>query len=148
MPPDTPDPELEQLLARADEADAAAAPPPPGGAAAAPAPEPAPDPAKELEPLLMVLRTFVVRLRPSLSPVWTEGAMRDIAAAVPPVLDKYGLTVGGIFAAWGPELALIAATAPVAWGTYEVLSAERPVDVPSRTAPPPKPIAPAADPDA
>lgn len=134
------DPELEQLLAAADAADGAASAPPPG----APPPPPPPDPAAELEPLLMIVRTVVVKLRPSLSRVWTEPAMRDIAQAVPPVLEKYGLTVGGIFAAFGPELALAAAVGPVAWGTFEVVRSERAVDVPATSAP--SPIAPAAEP--
>lgn len=137
MPTDRHDPELEQLLAKADAVDAANAPPPPPGEPPAGAPEPPPDPARELEPVLMVLRTVVVKLRPSLEPVWSEGAMRDISRAIPPVLDKYGLTVGGIFAAFGPELALAAAVGPVAWGTWQTLAAERAVDVNAKPAPAP-----------
>jgi hypothetical protein len=119
------DPELEQLLADADEADRLMRPPVAGTPEAAPPPPP-PDPARELEPVLMVLRTVVLKLKPTLAPVWTEGAMTEISRAVPPVLDKYGLTLGGLLERWGPELALAVAAAPVAWGTFEVLTAEPP----------------------
>jgi hypothetical protein len=132
---DTPDP----LLAAADAADAAAAPPAP------PAPgEPAtgaPDAsaADELYGALDLLRLAVTQLKPSLAPVWTDQALRRIADAAPPVMAKYGWTVGGFFATWGPEIALVAAAAPLALGTARVLRADA-AKAPELPAPDPAPV--------
>lgn len=99
---------------------------------------------EELAGALELLAVVVRQLRPSLSKVWTPEAMRGIAAAGVPVIQKYGWTVGGLFAKFGPELGLIAAAAPVALGTAQVIAAERRASLPnlekaSAPAPAPKP---------
>lgn len=112
----------DALASMAAEVDAGLGPVPGEGGAPG---QPALDEVRELAGALELVAVMVRQLKPALAPVWTPAAMESIARAAVPVVNKYGWTVGGLFAKWGPELALAAAAAPVALGTAKVIADER-----------------------
>lgn len=59
---------------------------------------------------------------PELRAVYTPQACEAWGAAMVPVADKYGWNCDGII---GPELALLAATVPFAFGTFAAVKARR-----------------------
>jgi hypothetical protein len=75
---------------------------------------------------LETFRTLVCLLLKVESPKETLGdeQVRQIAEAVAPVADKYGVNLAGVFGAYAQEIAAIAVTAPILWGAWKALDAE------------------------
>lgn len=106
---------LDNLIAEAGALETEAAPPP-----AADAPEAAAhDLPAEVAALLQTTAAMLAPMFPSLAKVYTEETCRSLGVAAAPVMQKYGLTVGGIFDRWGAEITLAATALPVAVATYE-----------------------------
>jgi len=53
--------------------------------------------------------------------VWNDATLRGIAEGGAAVMRKHGWTMGGLLSEWGPYLALIGATAPPAFATYQAM---------------------------
>lgn len=108
-------PELEAMAGEAAALDVEMGPEPvqaPGGG-----PEAAPGFGGEVEELAAVLTlcsTVVAPALPYVAAIYTPEVCRRLAGAAVPVLNKYGLTVGGMFDKWGPEVGLLVVAAPVA----------------------------------
>lgn len=88
------------------------------GALAAPA-----DPAKEILGLLEVLRMVASPLSPVVERVWTNEVLASTAPALAAVMDKYGMTLGGLDR-WAPEIALAVAILPPTVATVQGMQAE------------------------
>lgn len=78
--------------------------------------EPAPiDPAAEWEMTLSVLVAALSPALPYIPTVYTPDAIKALSAAIVPVADKYGLSVGGLMS--GPEIGLLLVAGPLALAT-------------------------------
>lgn len=73
---------------------------------------------------LELVRAGLVGLKPSLEPALPDAALRRIADRAVPVMAKYGWSVDGFLAKWGPELGLAAACFPVGMAVGEILKTE------------------------
>jgi hypothetical protein len=118
----------EQTTATADDAallaDAMAVEAEFGAPAGVPGEAPAPvDPAAEIRALLEVLRMIASPLSPVVARVWTDDVLGATAPALAAVMDKYGLSLGGLDR-WGPEIALAVAILPPTVATVQGIQAE------------------------
>lgn len=113
--------ELENLAAAAAAVDATAAAPEvlPGAEAAPP-----PDVAAEMSALLVAVAGLLTPLFPSLATIYTKETCDRLGTASAPVMDKYGLSVGGLFDRWGAEITLAATAFPVAIATAQGIRAD------------------------
>lgn len=91
------------------------------------------DVAAELAALLQTVTGLLTPAFPSLATIYTEATCRRLGEAAAPVMDKYGLSVGGLFDRWGAEITLAAVALPVALATVQGVKA----DIADRRAPPP-----------
>lgn len=79
------------------------------------------------EELLAALTMARLILAPSLhwwdgfGQVWNDATLRGIADGGAAVMERHGWTMGGLISEWGPYLALIGATAPPAFATYQAI---------------------------
>lgn len=83
--------------------------------AAAPLPgEPQPiDPKEELADVLKLVRGLLGPALPYIPEIYTDEVVDALAATTVPVLDKYGIAIGGVGGLLGPELALLALVVPL-----------------------------------
>lgn len=83
---------------------------------------------------------------PSTAPILTTEKRGRIAAALAPVLEKYGLDMAGIFGKWGAEIGLAFAVAPIAIPLAQAIRADRDSARQAQiaAAPPPPPAGPTA----
>jgi hypothetical protein len=83
--------------------------------AAAPLPgEPAPiDPKEEVADVLKFVRDLIGPFLPYIPEIYTDEVCGEVAAKTVPVLDKYGIAIGGVGGLLGPELALAALVVPL-----------------------------------
>lgn len=58
---------------------------------------------------------------PEFGTVWGDATLRGIADGGAAVMQKHGWTMGDVFTEWGPYFALIGATAPPAFATYQAM---------------------------
>ena len=124
--------ELQALEAQAAALDAQTA-----AASADPAAAPEPeavkvDTAAEVAALLGAVSGMLAPVFPCLPSIYTESTCKRLGDAAAPVMDKYGLSVGGLFERWGAEITLLATALPVALATYRGCRA----DLAARRAPP------------
>lgn len=97
-----------------------------GGAPGAQA-TPALAPDNTEEELLAALTMARLMLAPAMGwwgefgQVWNDATLRGIAEGGAAVMRKHGWTMGGLLSEWGPYLALIGATAPPAFATYQAI---------------------------
>lgn len=94
------------------------------GAPGAPAAAPPDNTAEELLSALTLARLMLAQAFawwPEFPHVWSDAALRGIAEGGAAVMQKHGLTMGGVLSEWGPYLALIGATAPPAFATYQAM---------------------------
>lgn len=112
--------ELEQLAAEAAAVDAANAP------GQLPIEQPAEqqqaaahDEVAELSAIIGIVTSLFAPIFPSLTKIYTPETVGSIAGAAVPVMQKHGLSTGGILGKWAEELALLAVVAPVAMATYQ-----------------------------
>lgn len=121
--------DLDALQTEAAAIDASAAANDP---AAAPEPEAVRiDVAAEVAALLKAVAGILAPAFPSLATIYTDATCKQLGDAAAPVMDKYGLTVGGLFDRWGAEITLAATALPVALATWQGVKA----DIAARNAP-------------
>lgn len=118
-------PELVQLQAEAEQITAeTVAPPPPAegeqGAPAAPV-----DYLADARGLVDMSAELLAAFYPSTRPVLDDAARGRIAAAASPVMEKYGLSLGGLFGKWGAEINLAFVLAQVALPLSAAIRADR-----------------------
>lgn len=103
-------PEFAALAADAAGIDAAA------GSPNEPPRQDAPQPSADVEATAIVdlAAAALAAWFPSTAAVLTPAARQPVALALAPVLEKYGFTMGDLFAQWGPEIRLVMAAAPLA----------------------------------
>lgn len=128
--------DLQALEAEAAVIDAEGAAPD----APAAAPEPAAvkvDVAAEVAALLATVAGILTPAFPCLANIYTEPTCRKLGEAAAPVMEKYGVSVGGLFDRWGAEITLAAVAFPVVAATVQGVKA----DLAARRNPPPEPPA-------
>jgi hypothetical protein len=106
---------LDDLQAEAASIDAQAAP----ETFAAEPETPKLDVAAEVAALLLTAAGLLSPAFPSLGTIYTEPTCRRLGDAAAPVMEKYGLSVGGLFERWGLEITLAAVALPVALATVQ-----------------------------
>lgn len=117
--------QLDQLAAEAAAVDAANAPgqlpieQPAGQPQAATVDEVA-----ELSAIIGIVTSLFAPIFPSLTKIYTPETVTGIAGAAVPVMQKHGLSTGGILGKWAEELALLAVVAPVAMATYQAVQSD------------------------
>lgn len=88
-----------------------------------------PDYAGEAIAITEIFAGLVVGFAPQAEKLWGEGTKRRIADTLAPVLEKYGVSMGG----WGVELALVLTAGPVLWQSARIIAAsvkkQAPVEV-------------------
>jgi len=94
---------------------------------AAPGAAPILDYGKEAADLVEFANAIYTPLWPSLSTVYTDEVRSKIAAAVAPVLQKYGFSLGDFFGKWAPEIGLAVTLAPLIPPTLAAIRADRAV---------------------
>lgn len=82
------------------------------------------DPASEAADLIRFAVALFVPLYPSLQAVYHDAAQAKLAQAAGPVMAKYGLTMGGLFEKWGPEIQLAIVGVPLAIETGKAMRAD------------------------
>lgn len=111
--------ELNQLHGLALEADALALPPapPPVGEDGQPLPPP-PDFVTEAAGAVDMFSALVVGYCPTAETIWTVETKGRIAAALAPVMEKYGVTFGTL----PPEITLIFVAGPPLWQSSKLVA--------------------------
>lgn len=115
--------ELDQLQNAATAIDAEAATAADPGAAAEAEAVPV-DVAAEIAALLQTVAGILTPAFPCLAEIYTEPTCQRLGGAAAPVLEKYGLSVGGLFERWGAEITLAAVAFPVAIATAKGIKAD------------------------
>lgn len=96
-----------------------------GQASAAVNPEPeaeaaaAVDVPAEVAALLQAVAGLFAPMFQSLGTIYTPDTCRRLGEAAAPVMEKYNLSVGGLFDRWGAEITLAATALPVAFATWQ-----------------------------
>lgn len=110
--------ELEKLEGQAAELDAQAAtadnPNAPPEAEAVPV-----DIAAEVAALIQTAAGILTPAFPSLGTIYTPETCKRLGDAAAPVMEKYGVSVGGLFDRWGAEITLAAVAFPVVIATVQ-----------------------------
>lgn len=88
-------------------------------------PEQSQDSLIEAQMVYMVARAALVPLYPCIEKIYTDDQIKNLATVTAPLLDKYGLSSGGILAKWAPEFAFIVTVAPLAMQTVQAIREER-----------------------
>lgn len=114
--------DLEQLSAAAAAVDSMAE----AGAdlPVAAAPDAQADSAGEVAALLSVVAGMLSPLFPSLPGIYDQATCRKLGDAAAPVLEKYDVSVGGVFERWGAEITLAAVALPVAIATAQAIKSD------------------------
>lgn len=86
--------------------------------------QPVADPAKEAADLIQFARSLLLPLYPRLESVYTPDVCARLGAAAGPLLAKYGLTLGGIFDRWAPEIGFCIVALPLVRPTIEAMRPE------------------------
>lgn len=133
------------LLAEAA-GDQPAAPGAAPAAAAAPA-APAGDPAREAAELIEFARSLLLPMYPQLATVYTPEVCKRLGEAGAPVLAKYGLTLGGLFDRWAPEIGFAIVALPLVRPTIDAMRADngKAAEPAAAAVPAPVEVKPAAD---
>lgn len=116
-------PELAQIEAEAA-AMTAAASPIPGQETAAPAEQPV-DYLTDAQGIVDMGAAALGAWYPRTEPVLNDAARGKLAAAVAPVMEKYGLTLGALFGRWGAEINLAFALVSLGVPIAKAISADR-----------------------
>lgn len=99
-----------------------------GGVASAPGPDgPAPvvDPVQEAKGLVDTAVAIAVPFCPALEKIYDEAARDRLARAAAPLMAKYGVSVGGIFAKWKEEIDFAFVALPLALATIQAVKAQQ-----------------------
>jgi hypothetical protein len=90
-----------------------------------PSEEPAIDPAQTWAQIPFMFGKLLGMAMPELRPVYNEEACLAWGVGMAAVSDKYGWDAGETIAKWGPEIALVVATLPLAVPTYHAIKARQ-----------------------
>jgi hypothetical protein len=118
--------EMNLLAAEAAAVDAAAAPAP---AEAAPAPD-APAATKPVDPLteargvIGFICISACAVFPCLAPIYTAEKREQLAQVTAPLLEQYGVDLGGIMGKYGNWINFAMVAAPLASQTYQAMQAQ------------------------
>lgn len=82
------------------------------------------DYADEAHSLLTFAVSMLGPLYPSLNRIYTPETVDKLAAKAGPVMEKYGLTAGGLFEKWKKEIDLAVIAVPLAIATYKGIRAD------------------------
>lgn len=117
--------ELDQLAIEAAALDAgAAAQQPEFSAPGEAAPGKSETIAAEVAALLVTTAAMLAPMFPSLASIYTEATCQRLGEAAAPVMEKYNLSVGGLFDRWGAEITLAATALPVGIATLQGIKAD------------------------
>lgn len=72
-----------------------------------------------------VVKKVFAPFYPCLEKIYTEQAINEIALAAAPLMEKYGLTSGGVLSKWAPEFAFVVTVGPLALETVRAIREER-----------------------
>lgn len=89
-----------------------------------PAGEYVPRPADEIAAMLSTVALLLAPLYPSVAAIYTPETCKALGDAAAPVLEKYGVSVGGLFDRWGAEITLASVAVPVALQTMQAIRAD------------------------
>ncbi|WP_375591972.1 hypothetical protein [Chitiniphilus eburneus] len=98
------------------------APPPAAEGAADALPLSAVEEAREV---VIFVRELAAPVYPSLRQVYSDETVERIATAAAPLMQKYGVTLGGMFERWGPEIHFAMVMLPVGMQTAAAIRADR-----------------------
>jgi hypothetical protein len=121
-------PELAALAAEGAALEAATAPAPAPEIGSDGQPVPPPDPVDymgDARGIIDIAAESLAAFYPSTAPILNDEKRNKIAAAAAPVMEKYGLSVGGFLAKFGPEIGLCFALAQVAIPLANAIRADR-----------------------
>lgn len=79
------------------------------------------DPAAEAGDVIRFGVALFVPLYPSLATVYSDAQQERLAQATAPLLAKYGITMGGLFERWGPEINFLIVAGPLAMETAKAI---------------------------
>lgn len=111
------------------EAEALTAPPAPevaadAAAGAAPAAEPTLSPIEEARGVIDLAVSLAVPFYSSLDAIYTDDARDRLARAAAPLLAKYGISIGSLFARWKEEIDFAFVALPLVLQTLQAIKAE------------------------
>lgn len=117
--------EINQLAGQAAALDAeiAAASLPPPDPSAQPAAVPV-DTLSEARDLILFAVALFTPLYPSIPAVYTMDRQEKLAKVSAPLMEKYGITMSGLFEKWGVELNFLIVAAPLALDTAKAMKAD------------------------
>lgn len=104
--------------------DAGAAPGAPGGAPGAEAPPGGAATAALLVGFIKTLVGIAGKRFPSILAVWTDAAVSQVADALAPILDKYGLATPEFLERWKVELSALMLCGPLVFATIAAVRAD------------------------
>lgn len=104
-------------------------------ARSAPQDPPRPSADDEAQQLVDLAAAALGMWYPSTREILTPERRAPVALALAPVLEKYGLTMGDLFAQWAPEIRLAMAVAPLAIPIANAIRKDRQEASAGRTAP-------------
>lgn len=84
----------------------------------------APDLAAEVAALIGTVAAMLAPAFPSLGVIYSEATCAQLGKAAAPVMEKYGLSTGGLFERWGAEITLAAVALPVGVATVQGVKAD------------------------
>lgn len=82
------------------------------------------DALKEARDLINFCVVTLKPLYPSIGPIYTPETIESIAGVLVPLMEKYGLTFGGFFDRWGPEINAIIVLVPIIGATFKAIKAD------------------------
>lgn len=116
--------EISLLAAEAAAVDAAAQPAAPAEAAPLPgAPKPV-DPLTEARGVIGFICISACAVFPCLAPIYTEEKREQLAQVTAPLLEQYGVDLGGIMGKYGNWINFAMVAAPLASQTYQAMQAQ------------------------
>lgn len=83
------------------------------------------DPVEEAKNVIAFAVALFVPLYPSLERVFSEGQQERLAAVSVPLMQKYDISLGGIFERWGPEINFALVAVPMAQATVAAVRADK-----------------------
>lgn len=83
------------------------------------------DPAQEWAGVLKIAVMMLTPAMPFMPAIYSDETIAQLAGAIVPVADKYGVTTGGVFGRFGPEIGLAAVAGPLVIRTVQEFRAMR-----------------------
>lgn len=116
--------QIQGAAAAIDAELAAAQAPQPAPAVVAAAAGPEQAAVQEARAIITFALTLFVPMYPSLAGIYTDEAQSRLAAVSVPLMQKYDISMEGIFAKWGPEIQFTAVAGPLLIATAQAVKAD------------------------